>query len=106
MVVKTINQSFTKVSGVTGFYLRKVIAVVDAVIDNAVKACEAILSKVPKLIDDGYNLIIQNITIKNLIIGVLLFVLYDNAKIVLGNLYLLAVMLLAIAIVEGSLRVR
>lgn len=103
MVVK---QSAEKVVGVSGFYLRKGIAVIDAIIDNTVKFCEAVLNKVPKVVDDGYNLIVQNLTVKNLIIGVLLVIFYDNAKMILGNIYLLAVILGAIAIVEGSIRVR
>ena len=106
MAVQAIKSSGVKVAGVTGFYLRKVIAVVDSVIDNTVKACEAILNKVPKIIDDGYTLIVQNITIKNFIIVVLLNILYNNSKLIMGNLYLLAVILGAIAIIEGSIRVR
>jgi hypothetical protein len=106
MVVKEIKTSSEKVWGVAGFYARKGIAVIDSIIDNAVKTCEAILNKVPKVVDDGYNLIIQNLTVKNLVIAVLLYILYDNAKMILGNIYLLGVILGAIAIVEGSIRVR
>lgn len=106
VVVKKINESVAKVWGVIGFYTRKVIAVVDAVIDNSVKTIETVLSKVPKAIDDGYNLIVGNLTVKNLILAVLLYILYTNAKLVLGNIYLLAVILAVIAIVEGSIRIR
>jgi len=91
-----------KIGEIIKFYFRKVVDIIDSFINNAIKTIEAVLSKIPKAIDDLYGIIISNLNIKSLIILVLLYILFINAKVILANVWQLIIILVAILALEGS----
>lgn len=106
MVVKALGITAGKINSTVVFYYKKLVTVVDSLIDNSIKTIDAILSKVPKLVDDIYNIVITNLTAKNAVLVGLVYALIKNLPQAIVNPWLLVSLLVAIAVVEGSLRIR
>jgi len=95
-----------KIKATINFYYKKLISVIDNALDNVVNTIASILGKIPKAIDDSYNILVANLNVPNAIALAVIYTVFEKSELLIRNPLALVILLGGAAMFVDKFKVK